>query len=256
MTKRAAVLAPLFLSLVAASAHADDVQTTTAGTLVVVTPNAPIVVTQGAAPAAPVTAAPGALAAASPIPAPNAPPQNEDWSNVSHINGTPVPVGDRNQYLYRFRKNEITVNPFGPFFGYYDAAAAHALSQNVAIAGSVTGWDYSNSSHTGYQITASLPIYLRRTFSGPFLEPGLVIRESTTSYDDYCYDASGADYSCAGGSTHRWAGPEMLFGWQSTFDSGLTVQWAFGVAKHVATNYDEGSDGTDVNGYFRVGYAF
>jgi hypothetical protein len=253
MNKRAAVLAPLVLSLVAASAYADDVQTTTAGTLVVVTPSAPIVITQGA-PSAPVTA-PGALAAASPIPAPTPAPQNEDWNNVSHINGTVVPVGERNRYLYKFRKNEVMVDPFSAFFGYYDAAAAHAISQNVAISGSISVWDYSHGEHSGYQLTASMPIYLRRTFSGPFLEPGIVIRESSHSYDDYCYDGA-ADYSCGGGSTDRWAGPEMLFGWQSTFDSGLTVQWAFGVAKHVATNYSDGSDGTDVNGYFRVGYAF
>jgi hypothetical protein len=253
MNMRAAVFAPLLLSLVAASAYADDgVQTTSANTVVIVAPSAPVIV-----PTAPV-AAPGAIAPASPIPAPNAPPQNEDWSNVSHINGTPVPVGERNKYLYKFRKNEITVNPFGPFWGYYDAGAAHALSQNVAIAGSISGWDYSNGEHTGYQLTASLPIYLKRTFSGPFLEPGIVIRESSNNYSDYCYNSGGSyDTSCSGGDTHRWAGPEMLFGWQSTFDSGLTVQWAFGVAKHMATNNDSDSNNdTDVNGYFRVGYAF
>ena len=222
-----------------------------------VTPNAPIVVTAGRAAAG--ARDRGSRRARRGVADPGAqpPPQNEDWSNVSHINGTPVPVGERGQYLYKFRKNEITVNPFGPFFGYYDAAAAHAVSQNVAIAGSLTGWDYSNSEHTGYQLTASVPIYLRRTFSGPFLEPGIVIRESTTSYDNYCYDASGADYSCADGDTHRWAGPEMLFGWQSTFDSGLNR--AVGVRRRASTwrrTYDDGSDDTDVNGYFRVGYAF
>jgi hypothetical protein len=253
MTKRAAALASLLLPLAAASAYADDgVQTTTAGTVVIVAPQAPVIVPT--APAAP-AAAPGAIAPASPIPAPNAPPQNEDWSNVSHINGTPVPVGERNKYLYKFRKNEITVNPFGPFWGYYDAAAAHAMTQNVAVAASISGWDYDNSYHTGYQLTASVPIYLKRTFSGPYLEPGLILRESTTNYGDVCY--SGYDSSCGGGDTHRWAGPEMLFGWQATFDSGLTVQMAAGVAKHMASNVDESdSQTTDFNGYFRVGYAF
>jgi len=246
MIMRAAVLASLFTTFAAVSAHADEVQTTTAGTVIVVAPSAPVIV-----PNAPV-AAPGAVAATSPVPA-VAPPQNEDWSNVSHINGHPVPVGDRNQYLYKFRKNEVTLNPFGPFWGYYDVAAAHAVSQNIAVQGSLTVWDYDNSYHTGYQLTASLPIYLRRTFSGPFLEPGVIIRESNYN-SDYCYDGS-YDAGC-GTDTHRWAGPEMLFGWQSTFDSGLTVQWAFGVAKHMATNTMSSGDDTDVNGYFRVGYSF
>jgi hypothetical protein len=251
MMMRAAALASLFTTFAAASAHADEVQTTTAGTVIVVSPSAPVIVPS--TPAAAPIAAPGALAAVSPVPAPTA-PQNEDWSNVSHINGHPVPVGDRGQYLYRFRKNQITVNPLSPFWGYYDIAAAHAVSQNVAVQGSITAWSYDNSYQTGYQLTASLPIYLKRTFSGPFLEPGVIIRESSYN-SDYCYDGS-YDASC-GSDTHRWAGPEMLFGWQSTFDSGLTVQWAFGVAKRMASSDSMSSgDNTDVNGYFRVGYAF
>jgi len=248
MMNRAAVFASLLVPLFATSAHADDTTTTSAGTVVVVTPSAPVVVTgQGAAPGA---VAPAAPAAAPPA---NGAPQNEDWNNVSHINGTVVPVGDRNRYLYSFKKTEIAVNPFSAFFGYYDGAVAHAVSQNVAVAGSFTGWSYSHAEHTGYQLTASVPIYFRRAFSGPYLEPGLIIREATSDYGNACYST---DPSCSSGMTHRWAGPEMLFGWQSTFDSGLTVQWAFGVAKHMATNWDDSSDGTDVNGYFRVGYAF
>ena len=231
MMMRAATLASLFTTFAAVSAHADEVQTTT-----------------------PAVAAPGAIAAVSPVPAPVAAPQNEDWSNVSHINGHPVPVGDRNQYLYRFRKNEITVNPFGPFWGYYDIAAAHAVNQNIAVQGSITAWSRDNSYQTGYQLTASVPIYLKRTFSGPFLEPGVIIRESSYN-SDYCYDGS-YDAGC-GSNTRRWAGPEMLFGWQASFDSGLTVQWALGVAKRMATNDSMSSgDDTDFNGYFRVGYAF
>jgi hypothetical protein len=247
MMNRAAVLASLLVTASAVSALADDTQTTTAGTVVVVTPSAPVIVPQQP------MAAPGAVAQTSPVPAPSAPPQNEDWSNVSHINGTVVPVGDRNRYLYAFRKTQITVDPIAAMFGVYDVDVAHALSQNVAINGSVMAWSMDHGDHTGYQLTASVPIYFRRTFSGPFLEPGLIVRESTHDYTDYC---AAGDYGCSTGDTHRWAGPEMLFGWQSTFDSGLTVKAAFGFAKHMATNEMEYSDEPDVNGYFRVGYAF
>jgi hypothetical protein len=246
MLNRAALFASLLVTASAASALADDTQTTTAGTVVVVTPSAPVILPQQP------VAAPGAVAENSPVPAPNPPPQNEDWSNVSHINGSVVPVGERNRYLYKFRKTQVSVDPIALMFGVFDADVAHALSSNVAVSGSLMAWSMEHGDHTGYQLTASLPIYLRRTFSGPFIEPGLIIRESTHSYDYDYY----CDYGCESGSTHRWAGPEMLFGWQATFDSGLTMKAAFGFARHMATNQMESSDDADVNGYFRVGYAF
>ena len=190
-----------------------------------------------------------------PVAAPATAPQNEDWNNVSHINGTLVPVGDRGRYLYSFKKTEITVNPFAAFFGYYDGGAAHALTQNIAVAGSITGWNMDHGNSSGYQLTASVPVYFRQAFSGAFLEPGMILRESSSNDDGGCYYST--DSSCSSmTTTHRWVGPEMLLGWQSTFDSGMTVQAAFGVAKRITANWDDASDGVDVNGYFRVGYAF
>ncbi len=193
-----------------------------------------------------------------PTPTPTTPaaPQNEAWSNVSHINGTPVPVGDRNQYLYRFKHTNVAVNPFGLLFGYYEGGAQFALSQNVAL--SVSGAYYSLGSGdvSGYQVAASAPIYFRRTFSGPFLEPGVIARDT---HDRVYYDGACAQgYMCGpiDPPSHAWGGIEMLFGWQWTFDSGLNVAMAFGVAKHLGGYHSDSSDGTDANGYFRVGYAF
>src|SRR5215468_3169374 len=34
-------------------------------------------------------------------------PQNEDWHNVSHINGQVVKVGERGDYLYRWKTINI-----------------------------------------------------------------------------------------------------------------------------------------------------
>src|SRR4249920_2400010 len=170
MMNRAAVSATLLLALSATQAYADDetTTTTTAQTLVVVTPNAPtVVVTNGAgaqvAPAAgPASVAP-ALAppgAAEMPPTPPGPPQNEDWNNVSHINGTPVPVGERGGYLYSFKKNNIQTNPIGWMFGYYQIAGQHALSQNVAVSVELSTWSLGSSgSRSGYQLAATLPIY-------------------------------------------------------------------------------------------------
>lgn len=231
----------------AASAHADP------GTVVVVTPSAPVVITQ-----APGSVPPGAEEEppAAPAPAavaPPAAPQNEAWSNVSHINGVPVAVGERNRYLYKFKRTNIAVNPFGLLFGYYEGGAQFALSQNIALSVSGAYYSMGNSGDvSGYQLTASAPIYFRRTFSGPFLEPGVITR---SSLERVYYDCA-VNSGCGGQPRDTWAGIEMLFGWQWTFDSGLNVAMAFGVAKHLEGNRSGSSDDADANGYFRVGYAF
>ena len=196
-------------------------------------------------------APPSAYVAPAPPPAQPA-PQNEDWNNVSHINGTPVKVGERNEYLYRYKRTNVSVNPFGAFWGYYDGSISYGLTQNVAIAGSLSAWSYDNDNKTGYQATVSLPIYFRRTYSGLYLEPGVIMRSSSNDY--YCADSTGSG-GC-GSDAHNWAGPELLLGYHYISDSGLNFQMAFGPAKHIADNQMSSSSSPDVNAYFRVGYAF
>jgi len=254
MMKRAALFS-LTLSMFATAARADETTTTTAGTLVVVTPSAPIVVqTNGAAaPAAAAVADPALAPPGVTLAPPSTAPQNEDWSNVSHINGVPIKVGERGDYLYKFKKVNISADPFGLFFGYYDVAASYALSQNVALSVSMTGW--STDSSSGYQATVSLPIYFRRTYSGPYLEPGLIMRSTNDNGDSFDCDDCGSGGTS---SNDTWAGPELLFGWHWTFDSGLNIAMAAGVAKHATDNQgmDYSDSSTEPVGYFRVGYAF
>jgi hypothetical protein len=143
-----------------------------------------------------------------------------------------------------------TGNPFGPFFGYYDIAVSRALGQNLAATVAISGWDMDDGYTQGYQISATLPLYFRKTFSGPYLEGGLLLR--TDSSDDYYYDAYGYEDSYYDSmDSSSWIGPQLLFGWHWTFDSGLNVAFAFGVAKHM-----NGDQDTDGNGYFRIGYNF
>jgi len=267
MMNRAALasLTTALVSLAATSAFADDelppgasapVTTTTAGTLVVVTPNAPVIVTNGQAVAAPVsvTTAIAPPGAAEIPPAPPAAPQNEDWNNVSHINGSIVPVGERNQYLYAFKKNNIQSNPLAWMFGYYQVAGSHALSQNIAASLEISAWSTEQGNNSGYQIAPTLQLYFKRTFSGPFLEGGLVIHHDNNGDNIYadCYD-------CSNTSTSRdWVGPEVMFGWAWMFDSGLNVSAAFGAAKRVQDSQSSEYSSSDPEpvGYFRVGYAF
>ena len=242
MSNRAAVIA-LLLPLLPSVARADETTTQTANTVVVVTPNAPVVVS-GAAPAAPAAPVAGVPVAAAPelaapgmqAPALNAPPQNEDWNNVSHINGTPVKVGERGDYLYKYKKFNIAIDPFGFFGNYYDASVSFGLSRNVAFTAAITG--QSNNGNTNAQFSVSAPIYFRRTFSGPYIEPGLLFGNV------YCGD------SCMGTT----AAPELLFGWHWNFDSGLNVQMAAGLSKYVGNT--DGSEDTFPAAYFRIGYNF
>jgi hypothetical protein len=265
MMNRAAVVATV-LALSTSSlgvAFADDegapvTQTTTAQTLVVVTPNAPVIVnSSGQAATAPQQLSPpGAqeVPPAAAAPAIDAAPHNEEWSNVSHINGSIVPVGDRNAYLYTFKKNNLQSNPLAWMFGYYQIAAQHALSQNIAVSVELSGWSTNHGNDSGYSVAATLPIYFKRAFSGPFLEPGVVIHNDSNS-SCYCnYDSTSSQSS----SGHTWAGPEVMFGWAWMFDSGLNVSAAFGAAKRLSDNTTNSysSDDPKPVGYFRVGYSF
>jgi hypothetical protein len=250
MLKPAVTVSLFLVPLLATSASYADTVTTEADTLVVVTPNAPIVVNQGAPTSvAPTIMAPGAQEMPPPpppaaYPTANGAPQNEDWNNVNHINGVPVKVGEKQDYMLTVKKNNISANPFGLFFGLYDISVARSLSRNVAASFAFTGTDEF------YQLSATLPLYFRKTFSGPFLEGGLLIR-SEREYD-YAYDCYDCSYESM---STTWSGPQMMFGWHWTFDSGLNVAFAGGVAKRM-TNTNEYGENVEGNAYFRVGYAF
>jgi hypothetical protein len=172
-------------------------------------------------------------------------PQNEDWNNVSHVNGHPVPVGERGNYLYKWKKTNVATNPIGWIFGIYGVSVSQAVSDNIAIRGDANIVSFESTS--GYEFGASVPIYFKRVFQGPFIEPGLLIRGSHDSYDDeYC------DYDCMDDNT--FVGPEVMFGWHWTFDSGLNAAIAVGAARDL--DKKEYGDSIQPAGYFRVGYAF
>ena len=189
------------------------------GTVIIVAPEAP--------PAWP--AAPPAM-----VPAVAPAPQTDDWRNVSHINGQVVKVGERGDYLYDNGKHtNVSSNPIGWMFGFYGLSISHAVHANVAIRGDVNIYRVGDSD--GHEVGVSAPIYFRRAFQGPFLEPGVVSRG---------FEHSGPET----------AGPEMLFGWQWSFDSGLNVAMALGAVRDM--NSSSSSIDAEPTGYFRVGYAF
>jgi hypothetical protein len=207
-----------------------------ASTVVVVTPP-PVMI---GAPAQP----PGAAEVPpQPAPAAAAPaPQNEDWNNVSHINGAPVPVGERGNYLYKWKKTNIATNPIGWMAGFYGVSVSHAIHSNVAIRGDANLMKPFGSDTGGYEFGATLPVYFKRVYQGPFIEPGLIVR----SFDSY--------------RDETFTGAQVNFGWHWTFDSGLNFAAAFGLARRLnqtmADEYGDTGESITPVGYFRVGYAY
>jgi hypothetical protein len=225
MMKTVATLAALatftLTSGLTSVAFADDVTT-----LVVTTPNPPVVVVTGAS-AAP--AGPSATASTPTAAAPAPALMTNDWRDVSHINGRVVPVGEHDEYLLTHKHTNLAFDPLTLLIGWIDVEAQFAIADNVAISASFA--TLSTGGTTGVAGALTAPIFVRKVVSGPYLEPGVVAYSFT--------DGDGAS---------TYVGPQMSFGWQWMFDSGFNIALASGVAR---------IDGEVVpQGYFRTGYAF
>ncbi|MBP9086947.1 MAG: hypothetical protein KBG15_12570 [Kofleriaceae bacterium] len=247
----AATLITVTLSAVAV-AQADDAGTTVVSatnTVVVVTPNQPVVVGGTAAPAAPAASGPSTVA---PAGGPGvAPITNPD---ISQINGQLVPVGTHNEYHYSFRKTLIAANPIGWLMGVYGVSVSHALSNNIAVRGDVTAYvdAFGETGNNALEFGISAPIYLRRTYQGPFVEPGLAVRTYTNDTCDY-YSSSPGGCST---TTESQTGPQVLVGYHVSYDSGFSMAAAFGIQRNLTSTSEYGGDEILPAGYFRVGYAF
>ncbi|HUS62966.1 MAG TPA: hypothetical protein VMZ28_00435 [Kofleriaceae bacterium] len=200
---------------------------------------------------APAALAQPAVTPVAPPPTPTSsepPPAGGDGSDLSHINGQLVKVGEHNEYYYRFRRTMISSNPLGWMFGFYGLSVSHAFSDHMAVR--VDGNLYNDvfgEGGDGYELGVGLPIYFRRAYQGLFLEPGFIAREMGSSWDD---------------STYREVGPQVLVGYGWVWDSGFSAQVAFGGGRNLADNsdgeydYDDDRSEPFANGYLRFGYAF
>ena len=262
MTKLGAALLPLLLASTATTALAQSAPAAepapppapaapaapaAAGQPVVVVSPGPVVVTQPAAPAG----APAATAPAAPSTAPAGPPQNADWNDLNHINGQLVKVGETNDYKKSYKRTSISTNPIGWIIGSYGVSVSYGVTNNIAIRGDV-GYlsNYLDENTTGFSVGVGAPIYLRRTYQGPFIEPGFAIMTVNRDND---FDYAGCD-DCSSSSSVTVAGPQMLAGWHWTWDSGFNLSAAFGLGRNWSS--DDSYSKIFPNGYFRVGYAF
>jgi hypothetical protein len=196
-------------------------------------------------------AQPGADAPAAP------PPQTEDWNDVSHINGQLVKVGDRHEYLKADpKKLNLSTNPIGFLVGFYGFSVQGKVSEHVTLRGNIEFFDYEFLGRTtGHELAISAPIYLRRAFSGPFIEPGFIYQETQVTPWNLFGDGDLTPVPY----TH--AGPSVVFGWHWMFDSGLNIAVAVGGTRNLDRKpmTETGTYESDVpqpTGYLRVGYAF
>ena len=202
------------------------------------------------------SAQPASTAAIPAAPAPAAatpPPQTHTWSEVNHINGQLVKVGEENDYLKTFKRWNVSANPVGWVLGLYGVSVSYGINDRLAIRGDVNYMRPAGfEDTTGVELGVGLPIYFRRTYQGLFLEPGLITR--MTESREYCYEcASGGDQMV----TATTFGPQVLVGWHWTWSSGLNFAIAGGVGRNWATERTEYADSEIFgNGYMRFGYAF
>ncbi|MBA3458395.1 MAG: hypothetical protein H0T46_00420 [Deltaproteobacteria bacterium] len=184
-------------------------------------------------------------------------PQTDDWNNVSHINGSLVKVGERHEYVKVDPKRfNISTNPIGFLVGFYGLSVQGKVSEHVTLRGNVEFFAYEFFGRTtGHELAASMPIYFRRAFSGPFIEPGFIYQETQETPWDLFGDGDSTPVA------HTHAGPSMVFGWHWTFDSGLNFAVALGGTRNMNRQpmTDSGEYQSDVpqpTGYLRIGYAF
>jgi hypothetical protein len=170
-------------------------------------------------------------------------PQNEAWNNVSHINGQLVPVGERGNYLYKWKTTNISSNPLGWLVGFYGLSLSYAVSDHVVVRGDGNIIRPIETDAHGYELGATAPIYFKRVYQGPFIEPGVLVRDLDTTDEQ-----------------RRFTGAQVNFGWHWTFDSGLNVSAAIGAARRLGkteSNIDGDVESPiEPTGYFRVGYAY
>ena len=145
----------------------------------------------------------------------------------------------------------IGVNPLGWVAGFYGLSASLALSGHTALRADAT-YVRIHDHYESYELELGLPIYPLRRFRGPFIEPGLAVRQSRGGiFVDSLVDPP-PGYSELPAEHLR--GANLLFGWHWMSDNGVNLAIAAGFA----LLYEAADDDFDPtpNGYVRLGYAF
>jgi hypothetical protein len=158
--------------------------------------------------------------------------------DISTVNGELVEVGEQNRYRYSHKTWNVSTNPVGLILGFYGASLSYAFSDHVALRGDLNYYAPVGSDSTGFEIGVGAPLYLKKMYSGPFVEPGVIVRS----------------ISSGGENT---VGPQVLLGYHWYWDSGFNTSVAFGAGRNLGSSDSESiDDELFANGYLRFGYAF
>ncbi len=141
---------------------------------------------------------------------------------------------------------ELATNPLAVVDEDFSVSLAGVVGPHVVVRGELqlaTAGLPLDQASAGVAVSARL--FLDRAFSGPFVEPGLVARTSSTS----CFE------SMVAGACDYLVGPEISAGWQWLFGSHYTAAASIGVEKFLA---GEGAAEIPLvyTGALRVGYAW
>lgn len=182
----------------------------------------------------------------------------EEKQGISKLDGQLVPVGDHNQYLYAFKRWNVSANPIGMIIGLYGASVSYAPHDHFTLrfdANYIRPID-SGTKIEGFELGVGAPIYFRRAYQGVFLEPGVIVRQLSYDYEDYSGSTTTLTREKA-----TVVGPQVLVGWHWIWDSGLNIAIALGAGRNFSSNGESSSSSRYdneifANGYLRFGYAF
>ncbi len=172
--------------------------------------------------------------------------KDQKEEEVSTLNNQLVKVGDRHEYLYAYKKWNVSTNPIAWIWGTYGLSVSYAFHSNFAVRGDLNYVeDLYGSEEGGGEFSLSVPVYFRKMYTDYFLEPGFTYQKFQVGKKDV-----------------RVYGPSVLIGHHWYWDSGLNISAALGFGRNwsaVKKSDFENADRVNklfATGYLRFGYAF
>lgn len=144
---------------------------------------------------------------------------NEEYSNIK-TEGQLVPVGEKHRYRHAYNTWNIWTNPFGFFFGSFNAGASYAFHQNlkVNLEPQFIYFFSADPKVVGGGGTLSMSIFFNKVYDGFYLEPGGRVL--------YLSQERKIGSSKVDGFV---GGPQLIGGWGWLWDSGFNINLGFGI---------------------------
>jgi hypothetical protein len=145
----------------------------------------------------------------------------EEEFNTAPTDKPLIPVGERHRYRNTYKTWNVWTNPFGYFFGSFNAGVSYAFHQNFKANIEPQFIYFFNArpkAVVGGGATASVSIFFKKVYDGFYLEPGARI----------LYLSQEREF---GDSTAQGlvGGPQLIAGWGWVWDAGFNVNLGFGM---------------------------